>query len=289
MSRWCSRLERGTRACRGASTAPPTRAQRSAAASRPRAGRLGRDLEVLARRRDEVHRPADRLDQRRVVGGAPSSVVVLRSSARSARRGGRPAASAPPTARERSSVAHDAPPSRLLDRVGDAARRRSPRRRRASAARQAATSSGVTSGRAASWTSTTSLAGRGGQRGAHRVRALAAARARRWCRPAPRRPGGSATTISVTAAHALERGDDHSTIGRPASVGERLGDEGPKAFATTRGHDERDRHHIALLRGRATFAPAPTRRAGCRGAPRPRPRPCRARTSARRRGSSSRG
>ncbi len=54
--------------------------------------------------------------------------------------------------------------------------------------------------------------------------------------------------------HLLQRADrpfDHRTA---RQVGERLGDRLPKAFATTRGHDERDRQYRSYAA--ATFAPA---------------------------------
>ena len=97
------------------------------------------------------------------------------------------------------------------------------------------------------------VAGRGGQRGAHRVRALAAPE---HADGAGRRrdPGRERDDDLGHGGHPLERGDrpfDHRTA---RQVDERLGDRLPKAFATTGGHDERDRQYRSYAV--ATFAPA---------------------------------
>ena len=227
-------------------------------------------------------------------------------------RGGRPAASAPPTARcARASRSPRPSPSTALDRVGD--RRGGDRRSRRSSSARAPRAPpldelGVTSGRAASWTSTGSPSAGRGERQAHRLRAHC--RRRRTAvtpggagaaRAAARRRSCSIACDAARSASML-----HCSSGRPASSTSAFGPAGAETLAAAGGHDQRDRHRSGAV-AHAAARPAaiaaacakprylarpppsgcrPSRRAARRGSSRPRPRPCRARTSARRRGSS---
>ena len=240
----------------------------------------------------EAHAPAAGLDERsrrrwRRRGARRRSRARARAPAR-----GRPAASGPPTARERSSVAHDRRAAGLLDRVGHrrggdrgvaAVRLRAPRGSRA-----------TSSGRHAAG------ARRRGRARRRRRRPRAARRGRTATAPrrpgtpivprrARRRPGGSATTMRSISATARERVD------APLRAS-----DGPRASTNALGPPDPRRsprpaatsNATAIRMSPSAAASLRARRArpgGCRGAPRPRPRPSRARTSARTRGSSSRG
>ena len=214
---------------------------------------LRRHLEVLPRRGDDPHGAAHRLDQRGVVGGGGDHRVVLveraleggaaedlrrldrpqRASGRACARRARRAHSLIVSVTGAAAIAASASPSASRhacdelgrDAAGERRRGRRPRRRRAAAAASAART--------------------------ECERSLP--RARRWCRPAPR-PRRQRDDDLGHGRHPLQRGDrplDHRTAGQD---GERLGDRLPKAFATTRGHDERDRQYRSYAA--ATFAPA---------------------------------
>jgi hypothetical protein len=201
----------------------------------------GRDLQVLARRRHEPHLTAQALDQRRVVGRGRDDLRV---------RGQRPLEHVAaedlrglhrPQARAVERPDHHLAMG-LLDRVGDgAAAIAASQSSEARVSRQSCTSSGVTSGRAASWTTDHVGLGRVAQRRADRVRALLAAGhpvgARR--RHDARRQRDD-DALDVRAG--LQRGDAPLQERAPRTRDERLGPLRPKAFATAGGHEQRDRH-----------------------------------------------
>ena len=105
-------------------------------------------------------------------------------------------------------------------------------------------------------------------------------RAPRACPAGALRPAGSATTIVSISATARSASMLHSSIGRPANMTNALGSPNPR----------RSPRPAATTSATATSTPSRRRcrRGGRRDAARPPPRPCRARTSARTRGSSSR-
>ena len=150
--------------------------------------------------------------------------------------------------------AHDAPVRALLDRVGH--RRGGDRRVGVARARR---------GRPGRARASPADARRRGRRPRRRRRDAAASAARTECErslppgtpivPAGAAiPGGSATTISVTAATRWSVATDHSTIGRPARLANALGTGFPRRSprpAATTSATANDRSYAA-----ATFAPA---------------------------------
>ena len=222
-------------------------------------------------------------------------------------------ASAPTTARSaRASRATTLRRVGALDRVGDG--RRGDRRVGAGVHRQRgdhrSASSGVSSGRAASWTSTSSPApAAASARRTESEREPAAtvdsgSRRRRRGHPARRqRRPRSARSPDGAAAQRVDAPLEHRA---PGQLHERLGAVGPEALAApaatisataiseTVAHApykpspalERAREPVTRPRLRPSGS-WPSRRAARRGSSRPLPRPCRARTSARTRGSSS--
>ena len=240
-----------------------------------------RDLQVLARRR---RRPARRRPPRstsQASSVAAASTSSGASSARSSAARRKTCGVCTAHSVERSSVRTTSPSARLLDRVGHRRGGDRPRRSRARPARRAPPRK--------------ICARHERPRGVvddHRV-ALARAAARRSTdceRCAP--PGTPIVPAGASRARG-QRDDDrarprrppaapsmlHSSIGRPASTTNALGPSDPR----------RSPRPAATTSATATWSPPRRRcrRAGRRGAARPRPRPCRARTSARTRGSSS--
>ena len=227
------------------------------------------------------------LDQPGVVGRRRRARRRRRRARARAPRAGTPAASGSPTAacgRASRSRARSSPASLTVSVIGAAAIAASASSSAASASRKCA---GVTSGRAASWTTTcgSARAARSALRtDAERVAPPATPTQPGGAEP----PGGSATTISSIPA-ARSASTLHSSIGRPARTTNALGRSAPRRSplpAATR------RATATISQRLARRWPASPRRSaggGRRGAPRPAPRPSRARTSARTRGSSSRG
>ena len=263
-------------------------------AARRRAGRRGVVTLRFSRGASTTRTRAARgLDERRVVGRGGEDVVGLGEHAPRARRGGRPAASGPPTGASGRACGRrrrPAPASFVVSVTGAAAIAAST----PSSAVEAALDElrRRASGRAASWTRTGSPSPGAAERVADRVRALGPARDADGPRRAPRRPAGSATTISLDRGHGAQRLERPLEQRAPRNDDERLGSVRPKALATSCGDEEGDGH--ARLRARPLLGGGDllarrSRRAARRGRARPPPRPSRARTSARRRGSSSRG
>ena len=271
----------------------------SATARGRRSSRLGdaqvvrrRDLEVLARRLDDAHRPARAPRPARRRRSPRASTSSAGASARSSASRRKACGVCTAHRRERSSVRDDlpSPPASLIVSVTGAA----------AIAASASASSAAQRARGRAPASPAGARRRGrarrrrrprrGERRAHRVRALPRRRPRRSSRRALRRRAAARRRCARSPATARRASTLHSSIGRPAQHDERLGPVGPKAFATSGGH-ERARPPSARCRVR------PRRCSALRGVgeqvvevlPRPRPRPSRARTSARRRGSSWRG
>ncbi len=178
---------------------------------------------------------------------------------------------------ERSSVRTTSPPgASLIVSVTGAAAITASQPNSTSASSADAKIAGVTSARAASWTITGSPSP---------ARSALSTECDRCAPPTTPivpagadAPCGSATTICSTPATARSASMLHSSIGRPATTTNALGPSVPR----------RSPFPAAKTSASATWPPRRrSRRAGRRGAARPRPRPCRARTSARMRGSSS--
>ena len=223
-------------------------------------------LEVLLAGAHDDHLAAAALDQPRVVG-RPRELLrghlerpLERLAAEHLRRLHRPQLAAV----ER--LAHRAAASTRLtvSVTGTAAIAASASASPASAAITASASEAVSSGRAASWTSTTASprSARPPRRGARGAPTPSARRRPRRPRRRPRRSarrrlraGGRATTIRSIPATSRSASMLHCSSGRPPSSTSAFGRPAPQALAAAGGHDQRDDHRMGRSRTRQLGLP----------------------------------